>query len=155
VKLRKAYDVRDGVKWVPAGPGRPLGVPLHRAQVNARRDLVMVTVRHPLSLACRAVCFDPRDGRVAWQRQLGSIPPTKPRVTPAGVLLPDEDGGAVLLDPKASGAGTKPVPVDAAVCRPVPMPDGPSVTASNGRSTWVVVPERGEKDASFLRLRQI
>jgi outer membrane protein assembly factor BamB len=156
VKLRLAVSARDGWKLVPDGDARPLGVPISRPQVNAKRDLAMVTVRHPASGACRAVCFDPRDGRIAWQRLLGAIPANAPVTTAAGVLIADEDGGAVLLDPKKPIDGTKPVPADA-VCPPVANPDpafGPAVVAANDKAAWVLVPERGEKDTR-LRIRSI
>lgn len=155
VRLRQAIDPKDGWKVIPAGPPRPLGEPLHRPQVNARRDLVMVTVRSPATGACRAVCFDPRDGRIAWQRQLGAIPPTAPLATAAGVLLPDEDGGVVLVDPKRPVAGTKPVAVDTALGPPIPHPAGPTALAATDAVAWVVVPERGEKDTLLLRIRSI
>jgi hypothetical protein len=124
--------------------------------VNAKRDLVLVTVRHPASGACRAVCFDPRDGRIAWQRQLGAVPPAGLVATAAGVISIDEDGGAVLLDPKAPSDTTKPKPLDA-VCPPVAHPDpafGPAVVAANDKAAWVLVPERGDKDTR-LRIRSI
>ncbi len=155
VRLRLAVDVKDGWKYVPAGPGRPLGEPLHRPQINARRDLVMVTVRSPVTGACRAVCFDPRDGRIAWQRQLGAIPTTPALTTSAGVLIPDEDGGAVLLDPKKAVDSTKPISVDVAICQPVSLPAGPATSASNAKVAWILVPERGEKDSITLRIRSV
>jgi outer membrane protein assembly factor BamB len=155
VRLRLAVDIKDGWKLIPAGLPRPLGEPLHRPQVNARRDLVMVTVRSPASGACRAVCFDPRDGRIAWQRQLGAVPLTAPIATTAGVLIPDEDGGAVRLDPKAAVSGTKPIAADAAVCPPVPRPAGPAAAAANDKAAWFLVPEWGEGDSTLLRIRSV
>lgn len=110
-KARLALVPSKGQEVVFAGAPLEAGEPVHAAQLNARRDTACAVVRSLNSSGVRAVAFDPRDGEVRWQRQLGFVParaaagePAAPPVAQGDVLvLVDEDGG-VLAVPRAAGA---------------------------------------------------
>ncbi|MCS6864315.1 MAG: PQQ-binding-like beta-propeller repeat protein [Gemmataceae bacterium] len=73
-KAQLAMVPSRGQEVVLTGSPRPIGEPVHPAQVNTRRDTACVVVRSPSSSACRAVVFSLKDGEILWERQLGLVP---------------------------------------------------------------------------------
>ena len=157
-RLRLALTPASGLQVAPAGLPRPTGIPVHRAQLNSRRDTVLAVVRSDESDGVRAVAFDPRDGRVRWDKKLGVVPPTAPMPMGDGsAMLVDEDGGAYRLPPEAVGvadAGTKPIASSWIVAPPSLAAAGmPRVATADSKTIWVLVPER-VGTARQLRVRQ-
>jgi outer membrane protein assembly factor BamB len=159
-RLRLALTAAAGLQVAPSGVPRPAGVPVHRPQLNSRRDTVVAVVRSDESDGVRAVAFDPRDGRVKWQQKLGAVPPAAP--VPMGdgsALLVDEDGGVYVLPPEAAAvadAGTRAIAPGWVAARPTLAAAGvPKVAASaDGKVVWVLVPERVAGGARQLRVRR-
>jgi outer membrane protein assembly factor BamB len=154
-KVRLALVASKGQEVVPAGPAIPLGEPVHRAQLSARRDTACAVVRSLNSSGCRAVAFDLRSGEIRWQQQLGIVPakasadrPAAPVAQGDRFVLVDEDGGIVAV-PVASNVGvgqSLAAPAAWALAPPPAGATGPTVVAASpdGKALFAVTPvERG------------
>ena len=94
------FDAKNGLKLVPRGTPLQLGEPLHAAQVNQRKDLIVVVTQASSSASCRATAFDPNTGHVRWQRQLGLVTQGPPVVFGKSIIIMDQDAGLYLIDPQ-------------------------------------------------------
>ena len=157
-QLRLGLVPATGLQVTPVGPPRPGGVPLHRTQINLKRDAVLMVLRSDESDGVRAVAMDPRDGRIRWQRKLGAVPPGVPLPQPdGGVLLVDEDGGTYALPPEAAtlaDVNAKAIKPEWVLARPSDTTLGTPRFASEAGGVWVLVPERADA-AKQLRVRHI
>jgi outer membrane protein assembly factor BamB len=159
-RLRLGFNPQSGLSVAASGPPLPGGLPLQSPQLSLRRDTAFAVVQSEGSDGVRAIAFDPRDGRLKWDRKLGAIPPVPPLL--AGSLLADEDGGVYRLPPTAApgmmgNEGAKPAEKAWTLAPPLAAAAGPArvVASADGKTVWVLVPDRGEKDAPTLRVRQI
>jgi hypothetical protein len=158
IRLRFSLTALGGLQVAPSGVPRPTGIPIHRPQVNSRRDTVLAVVRSDESDGVRAIAFDPRDGRIKWQRKLGAVPPVPPMPLDDGsALLIDEDGGVYHLPTtavEAANAGTTPIEPAWIVAPPtLAAADLPRLAAHAG-TIWVLIPERAGRGRT-LRVRRI
>jgi outer membrane protein assembly factor BamB len=103
-KFRLSLHPVRGLELVGAGAGEAVGAPTQPVQLNARRDTACFVVRSGGSAGSRAVAVRLRDGEPLWRRQLGLLPGGPAVRTATGVLLADEDGGAVHIPAAAVGA---------------------------------------------------
>ena len=159
-RLRVGVNMKDGLQVSASGLPQPAGIPVQAVQLNARRDVVLIVVRSEDSDGVRAIAFDPRDGRQRWQRKVGIAPPARP--IPLGTtasLIVDEDAGVYLLPNdvvQAAAKTTATLPGTAVVSPPVLTAIAPAASCSSadGKTVWVLVAERGEKDSVRLRVRR-
>ncbi|QEL17011.1 outer membrane protein assembly factor BamB family protein [Limnoglobus roseus] len=167
VSRSKLYNLRVGIKADKgfqvraSGLPQPAGIPVQGAQLNSRRDTLLIVIRSDDSDGVRAFAFDPRDGRQRWQRKLGIAPPSPPTpVGATGSVVVDEDAGIYLVPDdmtQAAAKTTAAVPTAAMVAPPVLTALAPAATctSADGRTVWVLLAERGDKDSVRLRVRRL
>lgn len=147
LRFRTAVTAAEGLRIVADGPGRPIGEPIHRAQVRPNIGSAFVTTRDSGG-SVQAVSFDLATGQNRWVRRLGIVP-AAPAVAIGKdrAVVVDEDGGAYLVT--ASGE-SKLISVP-----PAGAGGKASVTASADRRTvWIAMPET-DKAGRRIRLRSI
>ncbi len=161
-KVRLALVPSKGQEVVAAGPAISLGEPVHRAQLNTRRDTACVVVRSLNSAGCRAVAFDLQSGEIRWQQQLGFVPaktsadhPVVPVVQGDHFILVDEDGG-ILAVPVASNVGigqTLAAPPKWVLASPPASATGPTAVAvsSDGKVVFALTPVNREGAKFVIR----
>ncbi|MFO0848911.1 MAG: PQQ-binding-like beta-propeller repeat protein [Gemmataceae bacterium] len=158
VRLRTAADAAGGLRLTLDGAGRPVGEPVHRAQVRGGLGVV-VTVTRPAGQMqatghAQAIGFDLASGQVRWQRRLGGQPAGPVAARVGGVAaIADEDGAVYTVAPTAeAGAGI----VAGVAARPFADVDGRAMTAAtpDGKSLWVLMPTAG-KAGRTLRVRLV
>ncbi|MGL4423593.1 MAG: PQQ-binding-like beta-propeller repeat protein [Gemmataceae bacterium] len=158
VRLRMTLNPIAGMQVAPSGLVRPAGVPLHRSQINAKRDTVFAVVRSEESNGIRAIALDPRDGRIRWQRKLGAVPPTSPIIQrDGGVILVDEDGGAYALPIDAAAVadiGTRPIQPSWVASPPSALTAETPRVAADAAGVWIVIPEKNDK-AKQVRFQHV
>jgi hypothetical protein len=160
-RLRLGLTPGTGLQVNTAGLPLPAGVPIQVPQLNARREVALIVVRSDDSDGVRAMAFDPRDGRPRWQRKLGFAPQSRPIPQgQAATALADEDGGVYVLRANATDAAAKETAaIQSAwvVAPPVPAAVAPAQMCGSpdGKSVWVLIPERGEKESLRLRVRHV
>ncbi len=144
----KLHPVR-GLELVADGKAEPVGAPTQPAQLNPRRDTACFVVRSGNSSGCRAVAVRLRDGEPRWRRQLGLVPGGPAVRTADGVLLVDEDGGAVHVPAAAVGAR---VADPAWVVTSGPgAATGPTAVASGPEGlAFALTPTAGEKGPQWV-----
>lgn len=150
VRLRTAVDAAGGMRYVRHGDPRPVGEPMHRAQVRPAASLGVVVVRSGPTSAARAVAFDVQTGQLRWNVQLGAVPAASPLAFPSGATtIIDTEGGVYTIPPDGTGRGS-------VVAKPVADPAAKAriVRAADGATAWVLVPEV-QKDGRKLRIRKV
>lgn len=159
-RLRLGVSPQAGLSVSTAGLPIAAGIPIQGPQLNLARDLALIVVRSDDSDGIRAIAFDPRDGRPRWQRQLGLAAASNPY--PSGsstTILTDDDGGIYAIPNSALDAAAKEaqtVQSEWVRAAPTAHPIAPAkVCASkDGKTIWVLIAERGEKDSIRLRVRK-
>ncbi|MDB5306965.1 MAG: hypothetical protein JWO38_1167 [Gemmataceae bacterium] len=143
-KFRLTLLPERGLALVPVAAGLAVGEPTQPAQLTPRRDAACFVVRSTNSAGYRAVAVRLEDGEPRWQRQLGVIPIKTAIRTEAGVMLVDEDGGAVAIP--AAGVAIPRVTTKAApdwvVAAPPDGVSGPTrvVTSADGKTVFAITP---------------
>ena len=154
LRLRTAVDPANGLRIISQGAGRPIGEPIHRAQLRPNLNLGVVVVRSGGSSNGQAVGFDLQSGQIRWQRRLG-VSPAGPAVAVGNntAIVGDEDGGvySVTLDPKRTVA---PSIVAKVIAAPYAESFGKAMIAASadGKSVWSLTPEL-DKAGRRIRLR--
>ncbi|HEX4613943.1 MAG TPA: PQQ-binding-like beta-propeller repeat protein, partial [Urbifossiella sp.] len=144
----KLHPVR-GLELVPDGKAEPVGAPTQPVQMNPRRDTACFVVRSGNSSGYRAVAVRLQDGEPRWRRQLGLVPGSPAVRTADGILLVDEDGGAVHVPAAAVGARAADpawvvAPSPGAATGPTAVAAGPDGLA------FALTPTAGEKGPQWV-----
>lgn len=155
--LRLGLDFEKGLKLVRHGKPRPLGEPLHAAQINARHDLAMVVTQSAAGASCRATAINLQSGEIRWQRQIGLIAQGDPIRIGNNLLLMDQSAGLYQIDANSlDKAGSIEWLIDERWLVAPPLADagGPGwfIPASDGKSVYAVGTTLGEKGSQvFVR----
>ncbi|MBN9521647.1 PQQ-binding-like beta-propeller repeat protein [bacterium] len=145
----RLHPVR-GLELVADGKAEPVGAPTQPVQMNPRRDTACFVVRSGNSSGCRAVAVRLQDGEPRWRRQLGLVPGGPAVRTADGVLLADEDGGAVHV-PLAALADAKAADPAWVVASGPGAATGPTAVATGANGlAFTVTPTVGEKGPQWV-----
>lgn len=161
-KARLALLPSKGQEIVRVGAPKPIGEPIHRAQINSRKDVACVVVRSMNSSGCRAVAFGLRDGEIRWQRQLGLVPAkmsadqfAAPVAQGERLILVDEDGSVVAVPTSGNiGAGQTLAALPGwRLDSPPQNATGPTlvVASVDGKSVFTVTPVNREAPKFLIR----
>lgn len=145
----RLHPVR-GLELVADGKAEPVGSPTQPVQLNPRRDTACFVVRSGNSSGCRAVAVRLVDGEPRWRRQLGLVPGGPAVRTADGLLLADEDGGAVHV-PLAALAGAKAADPAWVVASGPGAATGPTAVAAGANGlAFTLTPTAGEKGPQWV-----
>ena len=106
-QYRSGFTGRDGVRLIPVTKGISVGEPVHAAQLNARRDMMVVFTHEGSSHFATAV--DAVTGQMVWQRELGLQVRGEPFRKGNDLLWLDQGGGMTRLDVSQLTEDRKPV----------------------------------------------
>ncbi|MGL6097449.1 MAG: hypothetical protein ACRC7O_16835, partial [Fimbriiglobus sp.] len=139
-RLRTAVDPVNGLRVVRDGAVRPVGEPVHRANVFPSLGTAVIVTRLAGPAGFRATAFDLGSGLVRWQRQLGGVL-VAPPVVRAGkpMIVADEAGGVYSVPVSADGE-----PGVAEVLAPPvadPLAKAQLARSDDGSVVWVLAPD--------------
>lgn len=157
LRLRTTVDALAGYRIQPVPGGRPVGEPLHRAQVRPALGLGVVVTR--IGTAMQAIGFDLQSGQLRWQQRLGLSAPQAPvSLGDGSALIADDDGGVYRVSPSASTGRTAAETVLADPISP-PLADlagrATAAASDDGKTLWVLAPEALDRNGKRLRIRLI
>jgi outer membrane protein assembly factor BamB len=151
-KLRAAVDPSGGYRLTPGSTPLPVGEPVSRGSVRPALNLGFVTTKTADSDTIHMTAFDLGSGEVAWKRQLGVSPVSRPLPFADGTaLVVDRNGGAYRLTGRDDGP-----PTVEEVTSPLGETAGAATVAvsADGKRHWVVIPDAG-RDEQRLIVRSV
>lgn len=106
-QFRSGFTGRDGVRLNQVNKGLVLGEPVHAAQMNARKDMMVLFTHEGSNHFATAV--DTVTGQMLWQRELGMLAKGEPVRKGNDLVWLDQEGGITKLDTRQLTQDSKPV----------------------------------------------
>jgi outer membrane protein assembly factor BamB len=101
IALNVLYQQWRVLAWPPPGEDKVFGIPVHEAQKDRWAEVFYLATMSARGHQYRFVAVNANSGRTLWQRQLGISLAGDPFPAAGGVVLIDQAGRIVQLDPKA------------------------------------------------------